>query len=114
MRIASFVLGLVGGLLGFAATFVELGIAGFSVGSGGSGGVLLSLLPYLILLTFLLSVLGIVGGGLSLGPRRKTAAWVLLVAAIGGFVTSLALWFPAGVLLLVGSLLRFYDRSPVE
>jgi hypothetical protein len=103
MRMAAFVLGLVGGIVGMATAFagIALGTHGsvFLVsGSGAGAGPAIAAL--------FVAMAAIVGGALA--HRAPNVSWVLLLlTGLGGFMLIGAMWILAGVLLVVGGVLEF-------
>lgn len=102
MKVASFVLGLLGGLFGFLVVLLEGVVGGMS--AAGHGG---HLVLWLAVVAFGACLLGIVGASLVMGGRHKAGAWLSLVAGLIGFVAASALWIPSGVMLILAGALGF-------
>jgi hypothetical protein len=106
MRVAAMVLGIIGGIIGLFAGGVALAIGGIGsvAGTQGAGTAIGGGWAAL-------SVLGIVGAALALA-RPKVAGALMLVAAVGGFVSVFVAYIVAGPLLLIGGLLALLARRP--
>lgn len=104
VKVACFILGLLGSLVGFLVVVLEgvVGGVGSAVGTSGSHTVL-----GLAWLAFACCLLGIVGASLVLGGRHKVGSWLTLVAGLLGFIAASAFWIPSGIMLVLGGLLGF-------
>lgn len=108
MRIATFVLGLLGAIVGLGVSFFVIEAASFGAALKVSSG---QELLGLSLLAIVAVILAIVGASFSLVRKRKWAGWLLLVSGLVGFLAISAYWIPSGVLILVASLLAFLDKG---
>lgn len=107
MRIAALILGIIGGIIGLIAAGAALFIGAVGSATGaqnsemviGGGWAALGL-----------SVVGIVGGALALAKPRA-AALLMLIAAVGGFISIFIAYVVAGPLLLMAAILAFVGRA---
>ncbi|HEX4215817.1 MAG TPA: hypothetical protein VIA06_21065 [Candidatus Dormibacteraeota bacterium] len=60
--------------------------------------------------TLTLAMIGLVGGGLTIGKPRLSSG-LLIIACLGGFFTAGIYWTLAGALLLVAALMAFLGRN---
>lgn len=107
MRVAALILGIIGGIIGLFAAGAALfiGAVGTATGADNSGMVVGGGWAALAL-----SVIGIVGGALSMAKPRA-AAVLMLIAAVGGFISVFIAYIVAGPLLLIGATLAFLSRG---
>jgi hypothetical protein len=103
MRVAALILGIIGGIIGLFAAGAALfiGAVGTATGAEQAGGVVGGGWAALAL-----SVVGIIGGALAMAKPRA-AAVLMLIAAIGGFISVFIAYVVAGPLLLVGAMLAY-------
>ena len=108
MRIAALIVGILGGVGGFIAALSVFLARGVVVAfTGGEIGEEIALLA---IVAFVASVVGLVGGAIAIA-RPKTAAVLMLVAAIAGVISISAAFIPATILLLIAALLVFLGRN---
>ena len=105
MRIASLILGIIGGLFGLGGAIFALFVGGLGSAFGAEGAETVTGLGFAAIP---LSVLGIVGGALALS-RPKTAAWLQLISAVGGLIAISAAYAVAFACLLVGAILAWVE-----
>ncbi len=103
LRIAATILGVIGGIAGGIGATVAIVMGGISTAFGDIEGASITDLGYVALG---LSILGVVGGAISI-PKPRAAGVFMLVSGIGGAIAvSLAYAF-GGALLVVGGILAF-------
>jgi hypothetical protein len=107
MKIASLILGIIGGIIGLFAAGFALGIGAIGTATGAQGSDTVTGLGWAALA---LSVVGIVGGALALAKPRL-AAVLMLIAGIGGFIAISLAYVVSGPLLIIGALLAFLGRA---
>ncbi len=107
MRIAALVLGVIGGIIGLfgAGAAIAIGGVGAAVGAQNAGTAIGGGWAALAL-----SVLGIVGAALAMA-KPKLAGWLMLIAAIGGFISVFLAYIVAGPLLVIGGLLALFAKK---
>ncbi len=107
MRVAALILGIIGGIIGlFAAGFaLFVGAVGTATGAANSGMAVGGGWAALAL-----SVVGVVGGALAMAKPRA-AALLMIIAAVGGFISVFIAYVVAGPLLLIGAILAFAGRA---
>ena len=108
MRIAALTLGMIGGIIGLAAsgTGLALGSVGVAVGIDVGATVLSGGWAALAL-----SILGSVGAALAM-ERPRLAGSLMVVAGIAGFAANLVAYAVCGPLLLVAGLLALLAKKP--
>lgn len=107
MKIASLILGIIGGLAGICGALFALGVGGVSSAfemkeASTVVGLGLSAIP--------LSILGIVGGALVMA-KPKPAGIMMLIAGIGGIIAIFAGYIVAGPLLIIGGILALISSG---
>ncbi|HLR04137.1 MAG TPA: DUF4064 domain-containing protein [Virgibacillus sp.] len=109
-RTAEFVLGLIGGIFGIIAAIMAIFIGGIgeAFGAEGSGGVTVA-----GWLAVLLSVLGIIGSTL-VRSRAKVGGILMVIAAVGGFISIFMFYLLSGILLLIGGLMALFKQEVSE
>lgn len=105
MRIASLILGILGGLFGLGGAilvFFTGGVAGAFSAEGADTMVSLGLaaIPF--------AILGIIGGSLAMS-KPKIAGWLMLISAVGGTISISAGYVLGGVMLFVGGIFALID-----
>jgi len=105
MRIASLVLGILGGLFGLGGSIFALFVGGIGNALKAQGaqtvtGLGLAAIP--------LAIIGIIGGALSLS-KPKAASWLMLISAVGGTIAISGAYIIAGLMLLVGAIFAFIE-----
>jgi len=98
MRVAAFVISVIGFGLGLTSSYYET--YGF-YGSKVFG------FP---ILTIAVCTLGLIGGALVL-MNKKIGAWLCIAVAVGGIFTAFELWEAAGSFFLMSGLLGFLARQ---
>lgn len=105
MRIASLILGIVGGLFGLGGAVFALFVGGLGSAFGAEGAETVTGLGFAAIP---LAVIGIVGGALAIS-KPKTAAWLQLISAVGGLIAISAAYAVAFACLLVGAVLAWVE-----
>ena len=107
VRVASFVVGLIGGIVGLFAAFSALFVGGIgsALEADGAGTVI-----GLGWLAVVMAIVMIVGASLVMG-RKKNGRWLLLVSTVGGFIAISAFWIAAGALGLVATIMAFLNKE---
>lgn len=110
MRLAALILGIIGGIAGIGGAIFALFVGGVGAAFGASEarsvvGLGLAAIPF--------SILGIVGGALSMS-RPKTAGIMMLVAAVGGLISVSWGYVIAFPCLLIGSILALIAGRPKQ
>ncbi len=121
MRLTALVLGVVGGVVGIWSSNSQLQAAvqlnwlnrliGTTIFERSLGTSINALVGAAALAT-VLSILGVVGGGLVMA-RPRTAAILMIVAAIGGVVLLRAAYVLPAAILVSGAILATISRGPV-
>ncbi|MBI5060860.1 MAG: hypothetical protein HZB67_00940 [Candidatus Aenigmarchaeota archaeon] len=95
------VLGLLGGIFGFFAGILALGIGGIGsvFGASGAGQIMLQ-----AGVAILFSLIGIVGAALVKG-RPKMGGWIMIISAFVGLIAISLFFLLSFVLLLVGGIM---------
>ncbi|WP_461002749.1 hypothetical protein [Streptomonospora sediminis] len=107
MLTTALVLGIVGGALGIVAAFAVLIFGGIGAAFEAAGyGELLGL----GFAAVFIGVVGIVGGALARGAS-KTAALLLLLSGLAGFIAVSMAWLISGPLLVAGAILAWFGRA---
>lgn len=109
MKVAAFVIGLLGGFTAFGVSIFEEGVAavGGAFGAHGAGGI-----AGLGALAWVCAVAAIVGPCFVLGGKARAGAIITLAAGTVGFVSASAFWTPAGVLLILSGIFGLLCGSP--
>ncbi|WP_311543651.1 hypothetical protein [Streptomonospora wellingtoniae] len=110
MLTTALVLGIVGGVFGIISALLALlaGGLGAAFEAEGSGEVV-----GLGFAAVFIGVVGIVGGALARGAS-KTAALLLLLSGLGGFIAVSMAWLVAGPLLIIGAFLAWFGRRKMR
>jgi len=103
VKIASLILGIIGGIAGLIGATLALGVGGLGAAFDASGA---SEVVGLGWSAFLFAILAIVGAALAIA-KPKISAWMQLIACIGGLISISAFWAVSFILLLVSSILAF-------
>jgi hypothetical protein len=107
VKVAGLLLGIIGGIIGLVASGFALGVGAIGSATGAQGSETVIGLGWAALG---LSVVGIVGGALSLAKPR-VAALLMLIAGIGGSIAISIAYVVAGPLLIIGAVLAFLGRA---
>lgn len=107
MRIASFVLGLIGGIFGLFSAVSAMFVGGLGAAFEADGAKLVAGLGFAAIF---MAILLIVGASLVMG-RKKSGRWLLLAGTAGGAVAVSAFWIVPGILGLVATVLAFFHRD---
>jgi len=104
MRVTAVVLGLVGGIVGFVFSIFAIlaGSAASVMGTVSGGG-----LVFLAFVAMLASFAGVIGGALAMA-RPGTAAALMLIGAIVGFIALPGIYIVPGALMLIGGILAWF------
>ncbi len=103
MKIASLVLGILGGIAGLIAATLALGVGGLGAAFDAEGA---STVIGLGWSAFLFALIAIVGGAIAIA-KPKVSGWMQLIACIGGLISISAFWTVSFILLLMGSIFAF-------
>lgn len=103
MRLASLILGIIGGLFGLGGAVFALFVGGIGSAFGAEGAETVTGLGFAAIP---LAIVGIVGGALAMS-KPKAAAWLQLISAVGGLIAISAAYAVAFVCLLVGAVLAW-------
>lgn len=105
LRVASMILGIIGGIAGFGGALFALFVGGVDASFSASGT---SSIIGLGVTAIFFSLLGLVGGALAL-KKPKVAGIMMLISAIGGvisiswgYVVAFPVLLVAGILALIG------------
>lgn len=104
-------LGIIGGIAGIIAGIFNCIIFLFKARSTAwvsSGEISLGFM--LLSFVFIFAILGLVGGAIT-KDRPLVGGVLMLIGGIGGFPLALVSWIPAGILLLMGSILSLKQRT---
>lgn len=99
------VLGILGGLAGIGGAILALFVGGIGGAFGAQGAGLVSKLGFFAIP---LSILGIVGGALA-SAKPKVAGKLMIVSAIGGFISIFMAYMIAAILLIIGGILAIAE-----
>jgi len=106
-RVASLILGLIGGIAGFGGAVFALFVGGIDAAFSVSGT---SSIVGLGIAAIFFSLLGLVGGALALN-KPKIAGIMMLIAAIGGLISISWGYVVAFPVLLVGGILALVSQK---
>ena len=113
MKIASLILGIIGGIAGLIGATLALGVGGLGSAFDASGA---SEVVGLGWSAFLFAILAIVGAALAIA-KPKISGWMQLIACIGGLISISAFWAPSAILLLISSILALvgakHDKNAI-
>ncbi|MBE3556190.1 MAG: hypothetical protein IMW91_03825 [Firmicutes bacterium] len=110
MRVTALILGILGGITGLIAVIFVLFVEGIGHVFQAEGAETVLRLGWAAIP---LSIVGIVGGGLSLG--KPTVFRILqLISGIGGLIVISLFFIPATIMLVVGAVLAFFGRKEVS
>jgi len=107
MRTASFVLGLVGGILGILAAILAMFIGGVGSAFEASDSDSIIGLGFSALLA---SVLGIVGAALVKG-KPKVGSLLMFIAGIWGIISISAFYVVSGILLIIAAIIGLFIKN---
>lgn len=109
-RTTEFVLGLLGGLIGFVGSVIVLGLGKLvDAISTFTGEASTSILSSLGLLALVCSVIGILGSAL-VGSKPKLGGALMIVSAIGGVIAVSYYYALAFILLLIAGLMGLFRK----
>lgn len=108
LRVGSFVVGLIGGIVGLVAAFGAMAIGGFGAVFEAEGAETVIGLGWAAVV---MAIVMIVGASLVMGRKNKMGKWLLLLSTVGGFIAISAFWVFAGVLGMVATILSFLNRE---
>lgn len=108
-RTAELVLGIIGGIFGLFAAIIALVVGGIGSAVGAEGG---STVVGLGWLAILCAIVGIVGAAL-VNSKTQIAGILMLLSALGGFISISFFWLLPGVLLLIAGLLALIRKGDV-
>lgn len=103
MKVAAMILGIIGGLAGIGGAIFALFVGGIGGAFGANGAGTVVTLGYA---SIPFSILGIVGGAMSM-TKPKAGAIMMIISAVGGVIAISMAYIIAGLLLLVGGILAF-------
>lgn len=106
-RTTEFVLGLIGGIVGIIGSFFALFVGGVDAALSDTGT---SSIIGGGWMAMFLSVLGIIGAVMVRG-KPKVGGILMLIAAIGGFISIFMAYFLSGVLLLIAGLMGVFRKE---
>lgn len=109
MRVASAILGIIGGLFGIGGALFALFAGGVASAFNAEGA---NTVVNLGLAAIPFGILGIVGGALGMS-KPKTAGWLMLISAIGGTISISAGYILGGIMLLIGAIFAFIEGKKV-
>jgi len=101
MRTTEFVLGLIGGIIGFLAAIFALFVGGVDAAISSSGTSEITTLGWL---AFLFSTLAIVGA-VVVRSNAKMGGILLLVSAIGGFISIYLFYLVSAILIGIAGIM---------
>lgn len=107
MRLASLILGIIGGIAGFGGAVFALFVGGVGAAFSASGS---GTVVGLGLAAIFFSLLGLVGGTLALN-KPKIAGIMMLIAAFGGLISVSWGYVVAFPVLLVGGILALVGQK---
>jgi hypothetical protein len=107
-RTVEFVLGLIGGIIGFFGAIIALMIGGIGSALGGGKGA--SLLTSLGWMAILFAIVGIVGAAL-VKSKTKLGGWLMIISAIGGVISVSFAYALSFVLLIIAGLMAVIKKD---
>ena len=107
MRVAGLIIGVLGSIAAFVGAIIAIAIGGIGSAFDAEGADSIVVQGYVALGA---SVVGLVGGVLSLAKPRF-AAGMMAVSAIVGVIAVFVAYLAGGLLLLIGALLAFLGRN---
>ena len=107
MRVAALIIGIIGSAAGFVAAVIALFIGGVGVALEAEGASKITSLAFGAIGA---SIVGLVGGALSIAKPRFAAVLMVLSAVVGAISIS-AFYALGAALLVIGALLAFLGRS---
>jgi len=106
-RTTEFVLGLLGGILGFLSSFIAIIVGGFGGAFGVEGASTVSLLAWIAVL---FSIFAITGCAL-VSHRPKLGGAIMLISAIGGIICISLFYLLPFVLLFIAGLMGLIRKG---
>lgn len=106
-RTVEFVLGLIGGILGFFGAIFALAVGGIVGVFGAEGASTVSNLGWA---GIFFSILGIVGAAL-VKSKTKLAGWLMIVSAVGGVISISFAYALSFILLIIAGLMAVIKKS---
>lgn len=106
-RTTEFVLGLIGGIIGFCGAILALFFGGLGSAFGASGASSISNLGWSAIV---FSIVGIVGAAM-VNSKTKLSGWLMLVSAIGGVISISLFYLLPFVLLFTAGLMALLKKD---
>jgi hypothetical protein len=106
-RTTEFVLGLIGGIIGFFGAILALMFGGIGSAFGADGASSISNLGWSAII---FSILGIVGAAI-VNSKTKLSGWLMLVSAIGGVISISLFYLLPFVLLFIAGLMALLKKD---
>ncbi|MFD0772689.1 hypothetical protein ACFQZ2_01990 [Streptomonospora algeriensis] len=107
MLTTALVLGIIGGVFGIIGALAAMFLGGLGAAFAAEGAGEIVGLGFAAVF---IGVVGIVGGALARGAS-KTAALLLLLSGVAGFIAVSMAWLIAGPLLIAGAILAWFGRK---
>ncbi|HLR14625.1 MAG TPA: DUF4064 domain-containing protein [Bacillota bacterium] len=107
-RTAEFVLGLIGGIFGFIGAIMALFVGEVDAVFSSSGTSTITSLGWL---AFVFSILAIIGS-VQVRSNAKVGGIMLLVAAVGGFISISMFYLVPGILILIAGIMGVFKKEP--
>jgi hypothetical protein len=109
-RTTEFVLGLIGGIVGFFGALIALAVGGIGQALGGSGASTITGLGWGAIL---FSILGIVGSAV-VRNKAKLGGWFMIISAVGGLICISFFYSLSFVLLLIAGLMGVIKKDETK
>ena len=106
-RTVEFVLGLIGGILGFFGAIFALAVGGIAGAFGAESASMVSNLGWSAIL---FSILGIVGAAL-VKSKTKLGGWFMIISAVGGVISISFAYALSFILLVIAGLMAVIKKS---
>ena len=106
-RTAEFVLGLIGGIVGFGGAILALLFGGIGSAFNADGASMISNLGWSAII---FSIIGIVGAAM-VNSKTKLAGWMMIVSAIGGVISISLFYLLPFVLLVLAGLMALLKKD---
>ncbi len=110
MRIASLILGILGGIIGIIGGIFAFTVGGLGQAFGADGAATVANLGMAAIPA---GILGIIGGAMAIA-KPKLAGFLMLISAVSGLIFVSAAYVVAFILLIVGSILAFIGQKEVR
>lgn len=108
VRVGSFVVGLIGGIVGLFAAFGAMAVGGLGAAFEAEGAETVIGLGWGAVV---MAIVMIVGASLVMSRKNRVGKWLLLLSTIGGFIAISAFWAFAGAFGLVATILSFLNNE---